>query len=212
MPASLLPCRLHARPQRRQLRLHRRGRELDPLAMPRQDPGKRVALQRRHRLDLLRPQLPTVLFGGAQALLHPTPPQVIAAEQETLAVEQHATPSRVPGSGNDQEVRRNLQRLVAVENDLGIRLGGGLGAMDEALAAKAFGILVCLCDVIAMGQKDGLQATALLEPSHEMRQGFRRVDQPIAVGVPDEIATAAVRVTPAAAAAAPATPPPHSAA
>jgi hypothetical protein len=81
---------------------------------------------------------------------------------------------------------------VAVDYAFGIPLRRQLGAMDDALAAKPFGIHMSLGDVITVRQEDVLDTAQFLEPSNQIWQVFWRVDEPVAGGMLDDIAMAAI--------------------
>jgi hypothetical protein len=58
---------------------------------------------------------------------------MIAAEQETLLVQQHTMPPRMPGRWDKQEVLAKRHGLCAFKDDFRLRLGREFGAVDDAL-------------------------------------------------------------------------------
>ena len=61
-------------------------------------------------------------------------------------------------------------------------------------AAEVLGVAVGVGHVVPVRQEDVGDAAQRLEPPHERGDELRRVDQPVARGVPDEVAVAAVRL------------------
>src|SRR5919201_2604378 len=125
-------------------------------------------LELRHGLRLLRPRIPTILLGSAQASLNPTPPQMVSGEQETALVEQHTMATGVPGGWDDHKLGRQFHGLGAIEHELGMGLRRQLGPMDDPLAPELLSILMRLGDVIAMRQEDVADAAEFLEPLDQM--------------------------------------------
>ena len=117
---------------------------------------------------------------------------MIASEQELLLVQQHAVPPRMPRRGDDQKVWTERHGPGAFKDNFGIRLGGKLGAVDDALGREVPGIFGRIGDVIPMREKNPRQPTHGLELPHEIGQEFRGIDQPVAVGMLHEITVATV--------------------
>ena len=61
---------------------------------------------------------------------------MIASEQKLLLVQQHAVPPRMSRRGDDQKVRAERPGLGPFKDDFGIRLGGKLSTVDDALGRE----------------------------------------------------------------------------
>src|SRR5205823_3643595 len=75
-------------------------RKADAPAMPWQDPFERVALEQHQRFRLLPPGMPAVIAGCVEALLFAIPREMVAGEQELIAIEEDAVAAGVPGRGD----------------------------------------------------------------------------------------------------------------
>ena len=63
--------------------------------------------------------------------------------------------------------------------------------MDDAAASEMFGVTLRIGHVVPVGQEDAGNSPQRLELPYERFQELRRVDQPIASSVPNEVAVAA---------------------
>ena len=64
--------------------------------------------------------------------------------------------------------------------------------MNDAAAAKVLGVAGGVGHVVAVGQEDVADAAQLFQPADDRRHELGRVDQPVAIGMADEVAVAAV--------------------
>ena len=167
---------------------------MHPLAVAGQDPLEPIRRQPPHRLGLLRPRIPAVVLGGRKLLRVPVPIQVVAGEEEALLVEQNAVALRVPRRGDGEEIWSQLPRPLPVENDFRTGLRRQLLPMNDAAAAKMLGVAPGIGHVVPVRQEDVGDAAQRLKLLHERRYELGRVDEPVASGVLDEVAVAAIRL------------------
>jgi len=117
---------------------------------------------------------------------------MIASEEVTLLVQQHAMPPRMTRRGDDQKVRTAWYGLGPFKHDFGIWLGGKLSAVDDALGREVPGIFSRIGDVIPMREENLRQPTHGLEPPHQRGQEFGGIDEPVAIGMLHEITVATI--------------------
>src|SRR5262245_13085803 len=66
--------------------------------------------------------------------------------------------------------------------------------MDDAAAAKMLGVALGIGYVVPVRQEDVADAAQRLKLLYQRGHELGRVDQPVASGVPDEVAVAAIRL------------------
>src|SRR3974390_2778705 len=84
---------------------------MEALAVAGQDPLEAMAEQALHRPDLLVPGIPAGIAEADQLPAALGPGQMVAGEEELLAVEQHRMAAGVAGRGDREEVRSEGHRL-----------------------------------------------------------------------------------------------------
>ena len=173
--------------------MHLIGRKMHPLAVAGQDPLEAVVRQPRHRLGLLRPRVPAVVLGSREPLLVAVPGQVVAGEEEAIVEQQDAVALRCgPASGwrGSRGPAPTGRRRRGPPPHRAATTSSVRWMMRRA--PKCCGVAVGVGHVVPVGQEDVGDAAQRLQPPHQRRQELRRVDQPVAGRVADEVAVAAV--------------------
>src|SRR6185369_9805962 len=101
-----------------------------------QDPFEAEVAQLFERAQLLAPVVPANAAAHVEALVVFVPPQVIAGEQEFLAIEERDRTTRVAGDRDDGELVVEGDRRAAVETALNGE-APRVGGVHDALAAEA---------------------------------------------------------------------------
>src|SRR5713226_4349373 len=101
-------------------------------------------------------------------------------------------PLRVARRRDGEKTRSRFPGAVAVENEFRIGLRGQFISMNDAATSEMLGVTLGISDVVSVRQKDMSDAAERFQLFHQRRDKFRRVDQPIACGVSDEVAVAAI--------------------
>ena len=95
------------------------------------------------------------------------------------------------GSQYDWTVRTgeitNLSQAMRTD-----RLRRQLSPVDDSVGVEVGGVAVGVGHVVPVGQEDVGDPAQRLQPPHERGDELRGVDQPVAVGVEDEVAVPAV--------------------
>src|SRR4051794_22196097 len=102
--------------------------------------------------------------------------------------------ARVAGCRDGDEIRAHRDRLEPLEYSLGARLGRKLQLVNDPLGAKTRGVFVSVGDIIAVRQENVADAAALGEAARQVLDKPRRIDQPVATGMLDEVAVPTERL------------------
>src|SRR5207244_6124628 len=117
--------------------------------VPRQDPFEVVVEQALHRGDLLRPRVPAGAAERVEVAAALAPGEVIAGEEERVAVEEHGVALRVARRRNHDEVGSELDRIEAGGLPLHAgRARADVVAVEHALASKVLMELLVIGDVV----------------------------------------------------------------
>src|SRR6266851_3053903 len=126
-------------------------------------------------------------------LLVSVPIQVVAREEKTVLKKQNTMPLRVSRRGDGEESRSQFPRAFAVKDAFRTGLRRQLIPMNDASALEMFGKTLGIGHVVSMCQEDVGDAANRLQLLHERRDELRRVNQPIACWVSNEVTVAAIR-------------------
>src|SRR5579863_3401309 len=141
-------------------------------------------------MDLPGPRIPAIIVKGQKSLPVAVPRQMIAGEQKSVLNQQHAMSFCVARRENADESRSQLPRTFVFENEFRTRFRREFLSMNDSPTTKTLGIALCVSDVVTVGQKDVGNSTERLESPDQLRKKLGRVDQPISLSVPNEIAVA----------------------
>src|SRR3954447_15134406 len=160
---------------------------MDSLTVPRQHPLERIIRQPLHRVGLLRPGIPAVVFRSRQPLRVPVPIQMISGEKEPVVEKQNAMAFRMAFRQDCQKPICQRPRSFSVEHYLCRWLRRKLVAMNDPPASKMLGELMSVGYVVPVREKNVLDAAKRFQPLHEGADEFGRIDKPVAVGMADKI-------------------------
>jgi len=113
--------------------------EVNSLAVAWKEPLEVVVAEKGDGGGLLGPIVPANVSGSVERIPIAAPPEVIAAKQVSVLVEENAVAAGVARSGNCQEPRGELDRVKAVQNEFGIGLSGEFQTMDDTAAMETPG-------------------------------------------------------------------------
>jgi hypothetical protein len=116
---------------------------------------------------------------------------MITGEEKALVMQHDAMAASMTGSRNNPKARLDFGWCSAVEDDFGIGLRGQVSAMNYPCSAKVVGEPGGVGHIVLVGQKDVANTAQRFEAAHQMPDESRRIYQPVAVGVGDEIAVGA---------------------
>src|SRR5579862_2976124 len=162
--------------------------------MPRQNPLERMIEQTCHRIRLHSPIVPADIPASIEPLVIPAPPQMVAGKEKAILIQKCAMAFGVTERRNDEEIRFKLNGFISFDDDLGIRLGGKLVTMNNSFGMKMLRKLLRISHIVPVRQEYAPDASELFKFLHEKMHKFWRIDQPVAVSSPDEVAVTAERV------------------
>src|SRR5262249_39827568 len=139
-------------------------------------------------------RIPAVILGGRKLPCVTVPSQMVAGEEEALLEEQRTVSPGVARREDGENAGSQLPRSLAVENDLRIGLRREFLPMNDAAAAEMLGVPPGVGHVVTVRQEDVGDAAQRLKLLHQRGHEFGRVDQPVASGVLEEVAVAAIRL------------------
>src|SRR6266571_2217630 len=116
---------------------------------------------------------------------------MVAGEEKIIAIQQRRMPAGVAWRRDGQEARRQLHPVAAVDHNFRIRLRRFLQLVDDALAPEFACVLRRIGYIVPMREKDTADTAGLVELLHQVTGPARRIDQPVTLRMPNEVARTA---------------------
>src|SRR6266571_8611451 len=133
-----------------------------------QHPFEVMPQQSLHRASLLGPRVPTNAAGSVERVIGLGPPQMIAGEKVSIAIQQNCVASRVSRRRDRQQVLIKLNGLAPGQYalDSGSRASYVI-AMHHAPSLEMPGPLLVIRHIVAMRQEHKSHAAHLLDSFHQ---------------------------------------------
>ena len=118
---------------------------------------------------------------------------MISCKEVAIGVEEGDTSLSVPRDGNNPELRTKHNGVHALDNPFRARFRISISTVNDSCRAELCCIAPGIGHIVLVRQEDVLYSAHPLEGGNQMAHIARRIDQPIAVGMLNEIAVGAER-------------------
>lgn len=193
MAESVAGVRTHSIDEVRHLPPHLDCVPMNSLSVARKNPLEVELGQSPHRLRLFRPGVPAIIPKGGQSLFVSVEGQMIASEKKTVPNEEATVSLRVARRRNRQETGGEFDRVDSFEEDLGVWLGFPFVPMNESPSLEVGSVMFRIGHIVTMSQEDVRDSAQVFEAANKLRQKLWRIDEPVSLGMSDEVAVAAER-------------------
>src|SRR5438309_6497654 len=113
---------------------------------------------------------------------------MVAGKQKPIRKPQAAVTLGMSGRRDGKEAGSQLDWAFTIEYDLGIGLRLQFQAVNDPPRREVLCVLGRIRDVVLMRQEDMADSAQALQPPNQCRDELRRIDQPVALRVPNEVA------------------------
>lgn len=144
---------------------------------------------------MIGPGIPADVAEGGQRVALGRPGEVVAGEENFVAIEKDLMAAGVAWRGDDYELIVEADFIFAGDDVLDAEVRGSVARVHDARAMEVRGEPCVVGDVVAMREEHEIDAAHLLDALHQGRIEARGIDQNIAAALlrpDDEVGPAAV--------------------